>query len=57
MGLAYAEEEAYIKVFLAQLGDFSSYNESREAKRLVIWLRSFGVPGSRIHTNYFYQEE
>ena len=38
-----AEEEAYIKVFLAMSGDFSSQNESREAKKLVSWLRSFGV--------------
>jgi hypothetical protein len=38
-----SDEEAYEKVFLATSGDFSSHNQSDEAKELVAWLRSFGV--------------
>ena len=35
--------EAYKQIFLAASGDFTSENESAEAKKLVRWLKRFGV--------------
>ena len=35
--------DAYLKVFLGLSGDYSSENTSSEAKKLVAWLKEFGV--------------
>jgi len=35
--------DAYLKVFLAQSGDWEQFNLSAEAEKLVSWLRGFNV--------------
>ena len=37
------EKDAYLKIFLASSGDWSSENESYNARKLVKWLKEFGV--------------
>jgi len=37
------EQDAYRYVFLAMSGDWEQFNRSKEAEKLVDWLREFGV--------------